>query len=114
MREKFSHYYLLLIAAYPTGRSIGTHGSGITGDTIDDLTLQRPQLVYGVCKLFGENLGLFYRRKYGVDYRGLRYPPVVGPGVRSPGVTQYVSWAIEDSSKGKPFSIWVLASSRKE
>jgi len=92
--------------------SIGTHGSGITGDTIDDLTLQRPQLVYGVCKLFGENLGLFYRRKYGLDYRGLRYPPVVGPGVRSPGVTQYVSWAIEDSSKGKSFSIWVRPETR--
>ena len=92
--------------------SIGTYGSGISGDTIDDLTLQRPQLVYGVCKLFGENLGLFYRRKYGVDYRGLRYPPVVGPGVRSPGVTQYVPWAIEESSKGRPFAIWVHPETR--
>ena len=92
--------------------SIGTYGSGISGDSIDDLTLQRPILLYGACKLFGENLGQFYRRKYGVDFRGWRYPPVVGPGVKSPGVTQYVSWAIEESGKGNPFSIWVRPETR--
>ena len=92
--------------------SIGTYGSGITADVMDDLTLQRPLLVYGACKLFGEHLGLFYRRKYGLDYRGLRYPPVVGPGVRSLGVTQYISWAIEESGRGNPFSIWVRPDTR--
>ena len=92
--------------------SIGTYGSGITTDAMDDLTLQRPLLVYGACKLFGEHLGLFYRRKYGLDYRGLRYPPVVGPGVRSLGVTQYISWAIEESGRGNPFAIWVRPDTR--
>ena len=92
--------------------SIGTYGTGITDDTIDDLTLQRPVLVYGACKLFGENLGLFYRRKYGVDYRGLRYPPVVGPGVRSAGVTQYIPWVIEECGRGNPFTIWVRPETR--
>ena len=87
--------------------SIGTYGDGIVGEQIDDLTLQRPRLFYGACKLLGENMGSFYRRKYGLDYRGLRYPPIVGPGVRSPGVTQYISWAIEESFKGRPFTIWV-------
>ena len=65
--------------------SIGTYASGITEETIDDLTLQRPQFFYGACKLFGEHTGLFYKRKYGIDYRGIRYPVIVGPGVRSPG-----------------------------
>ena len=87
--------------------SIGTYGDGVVGDQIDDLTLQRPRLFYGACKLLGENMGSFYRNKYGLDYRGLRYPPIVGPGVRSPGVTQYISWSIEQSFKGKPFTIWV-------
>jgi nucleoside-diphosphate-sugar epimerase len=87
--------------------SIGTYGDGVVGDQIDDLTLQRPRLFYGACKLFGENMGSFYRNKYGLDYRGLRYPPIVGPGVRSPGVTQYISWSIEESFKGKPFTVWV-------
>ena len=87
--------------------SIGTYGDGVVGDEIDDLTLQRPRLFYGACKLLGENMGTFYRSKYDLDYRGLRYPPIVGPGVRSPGVTQYISWSIEESFKGNPFTIWV-------
>jgi nucleoside-diphosphate-sugar epimerase len=86
--------------------SIGTYSLGLPEEGIDDLTLQRPQLLYGACKLFGEHLGLFYRRKYGIDYRAVRYPPIVGPGVRSPGVTQYASWVIEECAKGNPFTIW--------
>jgi threonine 3-dehydrogenase len=86
--------------------SIGTYAEGMTEDHIDDLTLQRPRLFYGACKLFGENMGAFYRNKYGLDYRGIRYPPIVGPGVRSPGVTQYISWVIEESAKGNDFTIW--------
>ena len=87
--------------------SIATYASGITEETIDDLTPQRPQFFYGACKLFGEHTGLFYKRKYGIDYRGIRYPVIVGPGVRSPGAAQYSSWVIEESAKGKPFSVWV-------
>ena len=45
--------------------SIGVFGSGIEGDVIDDLTIQRPVILYGATKVFGEHLGLFYRRKYG-------------------------------------------------
>ncbi len=92
--------------------SIATYASGITEETIDDLTLQRPQFFYGACKLFGEHTGLFYKRKYGIDYRGIRYPVIVGPGVRSPGAAQYSSWVIEESAKGKPFSVWVKPEQR--
>ncbi len=80
--------------------SIGTYAEGLTEDHLNDLTLQRPRLFYGACKLFGENMGVFYRNKYGLDYRGIRYPPIVGTGVRSRGVTQYISWSIEESAKG--------------
>ncbi len=92
--------------------SIGTYGLGIEEETIDDLTLQRPLLLYGACKLFGEHLGLFYRRKYGIDFRGVRFPPIVGPGVRSPGITQYASWVIEECAQGKPFTIWARPDTR--
>jgi len=83
-----------------------TYGLGIE-DKITDLTLQRPQMFYGACKLFGENMGLFYRRKYGLDFRGIRYPAIVGPGARTPGAVQFTSWMIEESVKGKPFTVWV-------
>jgi nucleoside-diphosphate-sugar epimerase len=57
-------------------------------------------------------MGRFYRRKYGIDYRGVRYPSIVGPGVRSPGTVQYTSWVIENAAKGTPFTIWVRPETR--
>lgn len=87
--------------------SIGTYGLDIAGETIDDLTIQRPELFYGATKLFAEHMGLFYRRKYGLDFRGIRFISVVGPGVRTHGVDHYTSWTIEACAKGEPFTIWV-------
>ncbi len=106
--------YALLEAARIAGTrqvvfasSIGTYGSGIPTRVIDDATLQRPLTVYGVTKVFGENLGAFYKRRYGLDFRGIRYPSIVGPGVKTPSVVQYTSWVIEESAKGNPFTITV-------
>jgi threonine 3-dehydrogenase len=87
--------------------SLATYGFGLGDDPIDDATLQRPVFLYGATKLFGEHLGLFYRRKYGLDFRGLRYPGVVAPGVTTPGAAQYLSLLIEASAKGQPFTITV-------
>ena len=92
--------------------SIGTYCFDIKGDVIDDSTIQRPMLMYGVTKAFGEHLGLFYKRKYGLDYRCVRYPSIVGPGVKTPGAVQYTSWVIEECAKGKPFTIWARPETR--
>jgi threonine 3-dehydrogenase len=92
--------------------STATFGFDLPADPIDDRTLQRPQTFYGACKLFGENMGRFYRRKYGIDYRGVRYPSIVGPGVRTPGSVQYTSWVIENAARGIPFTIWVRPETR--
>jgi len=90
-----------------------TYGLGIENETsITDLTLQRPQMFYGVCKLFGENMGLFYKRKYGLDFRGIRYPAIVGPGVKTPGAVQFISWMIESAIRGEAFSVWVKPETR--
>ena len=87
--------------------SIGTYGRDTGGGIINDLTLQRPNSVYGVTKVLGENLGAYYRQKYGLDFRGLRYPSIVGPGVTTWSVAQYTSWIIEKPALGEPFEVWV-------
>jgi threonine 3-dehydrogenase len=89
-----------------------TYGLDIADDMIRDTTIQRPQLFYGATKVFGEHMGLFYRRKYQLDFRGLRYPSIIGPGVRTPGVAQYTSWVIEECAKDHPFTIWVKPETR--
>jgi threonine 3-dehydrogenase len=85
--------------------TIGTYGLDIQEDVISDHTIQRPQLFYGATKVFCEHMGLFYKRKYGLDFRSIRYPSIVGPGVKTSGVAQFTSWVIEESAKGNPYTI---------
>ena len=92
--------------------SIATYGHAMPDDRIDDETIQRPHLFYGATKVFGEHMGLFYRRKYGLDFRGIRYPSVVGPGVATAGVVQYTSRMIEAAARGEPFNVWVAPETR--
>jgi threonine 3-dehydrogenase len=87
--------------------SVGVYGAGITEDVITDLTLQRPFTIYGITKVFGEQMGNYYKQKYGLDFRGLRYPSIVGPGVTTPSVVQFTSWVIEECARGNPFAITV-------
>ncbi len=92
--------------------SIGSYGRDIEGETLTDTTLQRPMLFYGATKAFGEHMGLVFKRKYGLDFRGIRYPSVIGPGVTTPGMVQYTSWMIEESAKGNPFTVWTTPETR--
>jgi len=74
---------------------------------IDDSTVQKPDTMYGLTKLFGENLGRFYAKKFALDFRAVRYPTVVGPGAKTRHMSQYMPWMIEHSLAGKPFEVWV-------
>ncbi len=86
--------------------SIGAYG--VTAETIvTEETPQRPTNIYGCCKVFAELLGLYYQRKFGLDFRGIRVPQIVGPGVKTPGLGQYNPWLIEAAIKGEPFEVWV-------
>ena len=87
--------------------TINTYGHDLPEDGVDDYTLQRPAMFYGTTKLFGEHMGRFYRRKFGLDFLGIRYPSIVGPGVTTPGISQYTSHAIEASARGEPYTIFV-------
>ena len=86
--------------------SIGTYGRELDDGPVHDRSLQRPNSVYGVTKVFGENLGAYYKVKYGLDFRGLRYPSIVGPGVTTWSLAQYTSWMIEKPALGEPFAVW--------
>ena len=78
--------------------TLGTFGMGF-GEVIDDDTLQRPITIYGCGKLYGEGLGRFYKKKFGLDFRSVRFAYMVGWNVRTPN-----HWAppmIEDAIHGK-------------
>src|SRR5437868_14555296 len=81
--------------------SISTYGLDFEGAVIDDTTLQRPLLFYAAPKVFSEHMAVFYKRKYGLEFRCQRYPCMVGPGVDTPGVVQDNSWGIVGEARGQ-------------
>jgi threonine 3-dehydrogenase len=86
--------------------SMGVYG--VSGDdVITDDTIQQPLIMYGVTKVFDELLGRYYHTRYGIDFRGIRFPQLVGPGVRSGGFGQYNPGMIEAAASGRPYDVWV-------
>jgi threonine 3-dehydrogenase len=86
--------------------SMGAYG--VTQDAIvTEDTIQRPSIIYGVTKVFSELLGLYYQRKFGIDFRGVRFPQLIGTGVKTMGFGQYNPWLIEAAIKGEAFNVWV-------
>jgi threonine 3-dehydrogenase len=79
--------------------AMATFGLGVKG-VISDITIQRPMNMYGCGKLYGEGLGRWYSRKFGLDFRSVRYASMIGPNVRTPG--HWGPSMIEDAIVGKP------------
>jgi nucleoside-diphosphate-sugar epimerase len=86
--------------------SMGAYGIVPQG-VVNDETIQRPPIMYGVTKVFGELLGLYYHRRFGIDFRGVRFPQLVGPGIKSEGYGQYTPRMIESALREIPFEAWV-------
>jgi threonine 3-dehydrogenase len=86
--------------------SMGAYGDVPDGIAYED-TIQRPQSMYGITKVFGELLGLYYHQRFGIDFRGVRFPQLVGAGIKSEGYGQYNPKMIDCAKRGIPFEAWV-------
>lgn len=84
--------------------TIATYGPGVP-DTVDEETLQRPTTMYGVTKVFGELLGEYHLRRFGVDFRAIRLPSVVGAGRGPGGASAYSSLIVSEPARGRPFTV---------
>ncbi len=82
-------------------------GAYSTEPVIHDFSVTRPDFIYGAAKLFSENVGLFYKRRYGLDYRGIRLPNVIGPGAETHGYLEYFNKTIEESANRRPYAAYV-------
>jgi threonine 3-dehydrogenase len=104
-------YHVLEAARlFGTKKVIFTSSMGsytVTKDTVvTEETKQTPTLIYGVTKVFGELLGLYYHRRFNIDFRGIRFPQLIGPNVKAFGFGQYNPWLIEAAIKGEKFDVW--------
>lgn len=60
-----------------TPSSIGAFGPETPRNPTPQDTIQRPKTIYGITKVVDELLGDYYRAKYGVDARSLRFPGLI-------------------------------------
>ncbi len=82
-------------------------------DVVPNDYVQRPPTMYGTSKVCSELLGLHYQRHYGLDFRAIRFLSMLGPGrVAGSGWSAYTSLVVEESAKGRPFTIKVNESLR--
>ncbi len=68
--------------------TIAVFGPGLPDPVPNEVSL-RPTTMYGVTKVAGELLGEYYRRKWGLDFRGVRFPGLISAGVPGGGTTDY-------------------------
>jgi len=91
--------------------SVTTFALGLPDNHMADHDPQNPVNLYGVLKLMTEGLGRYYRHKHGIDFRAIRFPSVVGPGNRTPGLATYTTEMIEAAQQGKPYIVQADANS---
>jgi threonine 3-dehydrogenase len=85
--------------------TIASYGLGL--HTVDEDTIQMPISMYGVTKVFAERLGEYYQRKFGVDFRAVRLPSIIGPGRGGGGASAYSTLVISESALKRPYSVFV-------
>ena len=74
---------------------------------ISDDTPYQPTLMYATTKVCCERLGEYYHRRYGLNFRAIRFPMVIGPGREISHYYGDYSGAVEMPARGKPYTIHV-------
>ena len=92
--------------------SIAVYSEDLPQDAVTETTCCHPTTIYGVCKVFSELLGGYYARRFGLDFRGVRLPSVVGPFSTVSHMSSYNCWAIEEPLRGRAYLLPVEPETR--
>lgn len=84
--------------------TIATFGPGVAR-TVDESTQQRPTTLYGLTKILGELLGEWVGARFGVDFRAVRLPAIIGPGRGAGGASAYASLVVSRPARGQPYAV---------
>ena len=76
--------------------SIAVFGPGTPDPTPDDAA-RDPITMYGVNKASGELLGAYYHRRYGFDFRSVRFPGLISAVMPGGGTTDYTVYMYLDA-----------------
>lgn len=86
--------------------TISVYGPNVT-QPMTEQTPAEPLTWYGQSKLLAEQLGLYYQRRWGLDFRAARLAAIVGPSrnAASGSATMYTSLIVERAALGQPYEI---------
>jgi len=88
--------------------SIAIFGPTTPMENTPQLTIMEPNTVYGISKLAGERWGEYYHKRYGIDFRSVRYPGLISyktePGG---GTTDYAVEIFFEAAKNSKYECFL-------
>ncbi|XP_003371337.1 putative epimerase/reductase [Trichinella spiralis] len=93
--------------------TIGAFGSTTPKVNTPDLTIQRPNTIYGVSKVYAELLGEYYYTRFGLDFRCLRLPGIISADTTpGGGTTDYAVQIFHDAIEKGQYQCYLRADTR--
>ena len=91
--------------------TIAVFGPGLPELVPDDAPL-RPSTMYGVIKVAGELLGDYYQRRFGVDFRGVRFPGLISASIPGGGTSDYALFMYTEGVRRGAYEAFCRADTR--
>jgi len=91
--------------------TIAVYGPGLPARVADDVPLH-PTTMYGVTKVAGELLGEYYHRRYGLDFRGVRFPGLISASLPGGGTSDYALYMYVDGVRRGSYQAFCRADTR--
>jgi threonine 3-dehydrogenase len=86
--------------------TLATFGRDVPSIVPNDAA-QHPVNMYGVTKVCSELLGVYYHQRFGVNFRGVRLPPILGMGRIDSAQSSFIYKSGQEAAMGRPYSIYV-------